>query len=485
MPFDENGVKWSCEPCIRGHRSSKCAHFDRLMVSVGKAGRPLSKCPHVEGSCNCKKLGAFMVAIPKGSNCLCRPVYKMLLDENGPTPAVSQLPLDTTATPGAGSSSPSPTKIQKPTRKQIKTAPEQVTRALHSIPEFHQQALQFGAPPAINPYTQVHAMGHSYNPVAGAVPHPGVFPGVNNFSNGIGLPASGFAAGTYQMNVFQPPMQVEAPASTQTRGSCCSSSRRESSAGIKTDPSIIAPKEYAVSPVSASPVAEASSSSSWQGFSSLDGHLASVSGTTNGYSPSFPGFFHQMSPNGYDNSASISLAPSQISHSDSVAAPNFAHQSFTTHSSGTPHNCNCGPNCNCYACPDHPYNDVTVQHVREMGRIIAGDARVVGDESNQQAIETKGMPQLSSPVVEPKNKLEDVYDPTPAGPCCGTDDAQFDVDHDTPPLPSFPSDQLMAPDAYYTYEYSIGIPGACAGEVGTCQCGPDCSCLGCLTHGNA
>lgn len=54
------------EPCIRGHRSSKCAHYDRLMVSVGKAGRPLSKCPHVEGSCNCKKLGAFMVAIPKG-----------------------------------------------------------------------------------------------------------------------------------------------------------------------------------------------------------------------------------------------------------------------------------------------------------------------------------------------------------------------------------------------------------------------------------
>src|SRR5437868_12026147 len=33
------------EPCMRGHRSSKCTHEDRLLVQVRKPGRPLSKYP--------------------------------------------------------------------------------------------------------------------------------------------------------------------------------------------------------------------------------------------------------------------------------------------------------------------------------------------------------------------------------------------------------------------------------------------------------
>ena len=55
------------EPCIRGHRSSKCQHFDRLMIKVPKAGRPLMKCPHPKGTCSCQKLYAFMIRIPKGT----------------------------------------------------------------------------------------------------------------------------------------------------------------------------------------------------------------------------------------------------------------------------------------------------------------------------------------------------------------------------------------------------------------------------------
>lgn len=54
------------EPCIRGHRSSKCDHFDRLMLKVPRAGRPLAKCPHLSNTCSCKKTYAFMIRIPKG-----------------------------------------------------------------------------------------------------------------------------------------------------------------------------------------------------------------------------------------------------------------------------------------------------------------------------------------------------------------------------------------------------------------------------------
>ena len=54
------------EPCIRGHRSTKCEHFDRFMLRVKKPGRPLSTCPHPKNSCSCGQERIMMVRIPKG-----------------------------------------------------------------------------------------------------------------------------------------------------------------------------------------------------------------------------------------------------------------------------------------------------------------------------------------------------------------------------------------------------------------------------------
>ncbi|KAF3921406.1 hypothetical protein ABW21_db0201023 [Orbilia brochopaga] len=64
-----NGVKYACEPCMRGHRSSKCGHHDRILIKVRKPGRPLSSCPHEAGSCSCE---VASVAIPRSSSkCPC------------------------------------------------------------------------------------------------------------------------------------------------------------------------------------------------------------------------------------------------------------------------------------------------------------------------------------------------------------------------------------------------------------------------------
>ncbi|KAJ9486904.1 hypothetical protein VN97_g6421 [Penicillium thymicola] len=68
MPFDSQGDKWSCQSCIRGHRSSKCAHYDRPMKRIPKAGRPLTKCSHLNGvDCNCREVWAIMVPLAPGS----------------------------------------------------------------------------------------------------------------------------------------------------------------------------------------------------------------------------------------------------------------------------------------------------------------------------------------------------------------------------------------------------------------------------------
>ncbi|KAJ6064316.1 hypothetical protein N7499_012996 [Penicillium canescens] len=64
MPFDSQGDKWSCSSCIRGHRSTKCIHYDRPMKRVPKTGRPLTNCSHLNGvDCQCREDWAVMVPL--------------------------------------------------------------------------------------------------------------------------------------------------------------------------------------------------------------------------------------------------------------------------------------------------------------------------------------------------------------------------------------------------------------------------------------
>ncbi|GAA5863211.1 hypothetical protein JCM1840_002512 [Sporobolomyces johnsonii] len=57
-----DGVKYACQTCIKGHRSSKCTHTNRPLIEIKKKGRPTSQCAHcrelrktrsVHGRCDC------------------------------------------------------------------------------------------------------------------------------------------------------------------------------------------------------------------------------------------------------------------------------------------------------------------------------------------------------------------------------------------------------------------------------------------------
>ncbi|ORY72910.1 copper fist DNA binding domain-domain-containing protein [Leucosporidium creatinivorum] len=39
-----DGVKFSCKPCLLGHRSANCGHGDRHLFEVKKKGRPSTQC---------------------------------------------------------------------------------------------------------------------------------------------------------------------------------------------------------------------------------------------------------------------------------------------------------------------------------------------------------------------------------------------------------------------------------------------------------
>ncbi|KAF8496625.1 hypothetical protein JB92DRAFT_2989408 [Gautieria morchelliformis] len=58
-----NGLKYACEACIKGHRSSSCSHRQRPLFEIKKKGRPVSQCEHcrqlrktkqVHVKCNCE-----------------------------------------------------------------------------------------------------------------------------------------------------------------------------------------------------------------------------------------------------------------------------------------------------------------------------------------------------------------------------------------------------------------------------------------------
>ena len=79
------------EACVRGHRATKCGHFDRWMVRVRRPGRPLPGCPHPKGVfCNCPKEKVIMMKIPiesQGQNPPtphCGPLLELMNDQMQP-----------------------------------------------------------------------------------------------------------------------------------------------------------------------------------------------------------------------------------------------------------------------------------------------------------------------------------------------------------------------------------------------------------------
>ncbi|KKK15171.1 hypothetical protein AOCH_005731 [Aspergillus ochraceoroseus] len=491
MPLDEEGNKWSCEPCIRGHRSSKCNHFDRLMMKVPKAGRPLAKCPHPKGNCACQKKYAFMVRVPKDSGCICRPVYEIPIEDDH-TPAMTPVPAT------------SPSKVQKSSKKYVKPSPETMTRALSAIPAFQHQPVPFNTADihSYAPQAQMTACPHSA--VGGNPNQQNAIPAINNIANGAALHSNDLLAGHDDLlNNFQPAMQPTVSTPMQAEDSCCRKSssngaqdgfKGESDTVSQNESSSSSPSSPTPSPFSALPMSHPSPS--WQGFPSLDGHFcaASLHGTPNGHqSPvtqAVPQAYADGSPDSsqLSRAASISHVQSHMAHL-STAGPsnNTSDHSLPGHGCGTHRRCNCGPSCNCLGCPEHPYNTTTTQHVQQMGLLVAQDQQSLGSENNCCSTQVHGN-HANEPELEHHSysqlhhHMNNRFENFPVNTYYDPDFADGNHSHPSPPHEYIDPDDLMAPDQYYTYHFQVGLPGACAGEVGSCQCGPNCSCIGCLTH---
>lgn len=156
------------------------------------------------------------------------------------------------------------------------------------------------------------------------------------------------------------------------------------------------------------------------------------------------------------------------------------------------HNCNCGDGCQCLGCASHPYNNTTRQHIQEMGYMMS----MGEDDANHERSRSRGhtlYDEQMSPGGPPQfptfrdNSLDFAQPPgTEHLPILPGSVATPRFEHGSTnpgsPYDSGYNQMMMQPSAYYTVEYPVGDLNPCMDMTGTCQCGSDCSCVGCLTH---
>ena len=151
------------------------------------------------------------------------------------------------------------------------------------------------------------------------------------------------------------------------------------------------------------------------------------------------------------------------------------------------HNCNCGDACDCLGCAAHPYNATTRNHVQSLGDLLAH-----GDNDQQPGSRPRspcgspfaGNTEVHSmdPGINPRLVVN-----VPSPPVSShyrvsvlplTDD---DVMSSAEPY-SGAHVPLFSSSGYYTMEFPMESLGSCTDISGSCQCGDDCACIGCLTH---
>ncbi|KAF2122960.1 hypothetical protein BDV96DRAFT_12652 [Lophiotrema nucula] len=530
MWADINGErkKVACGPCIRGHRSSKCDHRDRVLIEVRKPGRPLSSCPHPSGSCSCERV-VINYTIPKTSECAC--------------PSDRAQPI----TAATGTSS----RVQKTrTRKATNTFnPVSLEKAIKASQDTETDSSSLVTTTPTNPSFAPSDASNEASPPSSASSTPRILPSPSrkhSYASDIQLtdarPTSSRSQGVSSCckpKAIQP--QPEAVQQLRGGGSCCSGEQKEVSKPL--------------------PAPAKSCCSGGNGPS----HSEAQNGENN-----FASFqqFHQQMP---FQASPFSMNPNQnymsnpaASQPDHMGAPlpfgfntpiynhmaaaMFQQSSMPMHQMqngaghDADHNCHCGDGCSCFGCAAHPHNATMTEYVRLMHQFMSsGGFGTVppptydlpayphhpgfGAEVNQPMSFNVGSSNFTAFAPDqanfrpPMNPMMSVSNAAPHVPSVSSPweqsspatlvqpslpnvTTQFanirtgSVDPPTYPKiePSAPSPRFidspsdgkdeetptLSPSSFFWQE--MELPG-CSDATGTCQCGDGCECVGCLTHG--
>lgn len=517
----------SSEPCIRGHRSTKCTHAnERLMVPVRKPGRPLSACPHPPSRpCSCAQVTA---AIPRKQKCRCG------TESAEPSTAKNDGNSTKETTPQSPPKASTPSyRVQKSSNKngasntsrrqsvdptaidRIDPSMVNVTPAFNGVqqppaPMPDMSAFSaMGMVPADSPFGPM-----MYPMFPPQIPSPMMSPDcTNGMTNG------------HNNLVTNGNSQAKAEAPTPTVGSCCDGGGGEGSNGSTTAPPTSESSTAAASPAPAiepktksccsprvsSPKEERASEPLPTSDVSAPGSFIMSPFPTpmvmpNGmyayypqptvftYPPQYGSYLQPLQPDqwrqmmasmtfaaGGAMSVPYALPPGAIPY----PPPTVPHSaSGTPHqASGTSHQCSCGASCQCIGCAAHPYNEATQNYVRSAWESMTDESQHHAGHrsarSSQNHVNGNATNGTNGTAVEGDS-------PNPkATPFAGSRDGNA-----SPPAPQTPSDaasgmseeQALSASDFFFVSYPFG--GSCAGDTASCPCGDDCQCIGCVIHSN-
>ncbi|KAI8963235.1 hypothetical protein F5Y11DRAFT_164084 [Daldinia sp. FL1419] len=468
-----NGQKMACEPCIRGHRSTKCAHLgDRMLLPVRKPGRPLSTCPHPPGkSCQCRNVTA---ALPKGGSCRC-----------GGSP-----PTKTNGTPAIVKAEPSdnpplsPTKqasfriqktIAKPNRKQSTDASASALQRMNAnslnligagnvLPASPANVIASSAD-YTNYIPSLQNGNHQYPPypqIASCLDRPldssllALNNGLSDLSsiqssrNGIQDRSNNSTVSSETMTSGASNSPYHTPTSStgdlsqepplEQPGSCCSQ-RVQHPPPIQTHVQF---QSHLQSGSQQSPNMMGYMPQIHTGNGSMTAQFQShVPSEQQAYSMS-----HFQQPALYSEQAPFGTYhfPLQQSQWEQLVA-NLLPQvepSGGVPGSYTSHVCNCGPECDCLGCPAHPYNQATCQYIRD---IMAFQEEPIN-----------GKIDINNAIPDPPLAVGEASPPPTHSP----------ADTESPGA----NDLNLSPSEFLFVDYGQGM----------CGCGDDCACVNCMIH---
>ncbi|KAK0382739.1 hypothetical protein NLU13_9835 [Sarocladium strictum] len=406
-----NGQKMACEPCIRGHRSTKCTHAnERLMVPVRKPGRPLSACPHSKTQpCGC---GNVTAAIPRKQKCHCGTSAP---SQPAATPEIKTERDDPTATvrsptrAHAGSASgPSSHRVQKsvskpngtrnptidtsklermdPSQFNVIASPDATQQTTPTIPPspISQNMFAYG-PMGMTTNSQsfsAQPMMFPMFPQPLASPIMGQHPNgelnkhtspsdINGTTSSAG-PATGSCCGggaaraaSSQPSTTPTTPGTDTSAAPEKKGSCCSAKTNEvpngaTQAGVVNGASAAMQANGMLMPTFAPQMAMTPNGM----------YPFYPQATIFTYPPQYGSYMQPLQPEQWRQfiaNMSFSQPGPQQAHNtgfDMSASMGFPAPGSTTMGGGTTHQCGCGDGCQCVGCAAHPYNEATQNYVR-------------------------------------------------------------------------------------------------------------------------
>ncbi|KAF4839901.1 Protein GRISEA [Colletotrichum siamense] len=539
-----NGQKMACEPCIRGHRSTKCTHAnERLMVPVRKPGRPLSTCPHPPArGCGC---GSVTAAIPRKQKCGCGSSTAGTPTESSATssvvkaesPASDAPPMSPTKAPAASF------RVQKPAAKAASRKQSFDPANLERMDAAHVNILP--------PYdmAQANALPHANGMAGMQAPRPGMeygamsmmgavnggfhqpimypmfpqMPGM--FPPGAMMAQNGAVSTASTPKVTPPP----APPKASNGGSCCGG-------GAAKAP---------VAPPAPTPTTASTGGSCCGGASKSEGTTTQSSSVTSSpktqpkpktggccSSKAAPPINKNVAPNGHLNGHMSPNGMAMSPFQTPIAMPQGMYQSYFQPTIFT-----YPPQYGSYMSPLQPAQWRQTMEALQYGQpspqpagfnmpaplgFVPEGTNLAMDESTSHMCSCGDGCQCVGCAAHPYNDatqdyvrsawnsmMEDGYAATNGG-TNGTHGANGHSEATTngagvrgvekhtngesggsPPAPQTPSDaasglseeQALSASDFFFVTYPFDGDG-CAGETSSCPCGDDCQCLGCTIHNN-